>query len=81
MSDPVGARTLALALEARNRHGVTMAGTCLHCLPPGTGWPCLPFQLAAATVDQLAAGDFPPAAVHPEWLDGSAERSDPGQDG
>lgn len=70
MSDP--AVTLALALEARVRHTVTPSVTCRHCLPPGTHWPCLPFRLADATVDQLAAGEHPPAPIDPDWLDGTA---------
>jgi hypothetical protein len=60
-------RTVALAMEARERHGVTIDGTCHHCLPPGTPWPCLPFQLAAATIEQLAT---PAPTAHPDWLNG-----------
>lgn len=63
----IEARTVTLAMEARDRHGVTLQGTCQHCLPPATAWPCLPFQLAAATLDKLAT----PAPVHPGWLGGS----------
>jgi hypothetical protein len=55
--------TLAVALQIRDRHGVTLDGTCISCLPLGTAWPCLPFQRAA-----LAAGEPPP--VHPDWADG-----------
>lgn len=64
--DDVDRRTVALAMQNRDRHGVTLDGTCLHCLPPGTRWPCAPFQLAAATVELLAM----PAPVHSDWLDG-----------
>jgi len=62
------ARNLAIALEVRARHGVTLDGTCLHCLPPGTPWPCPAFSVAARIVHQLADERFPPP-VHPDWLD------------
>ncbi len=61
-------RTVELALQARIRHGVTLDGTCLHCLPPGTRWPCLPFQLAEATIERLAT---PAPPIHPGWFDGA----------
>ena len=64
------ARNLALALEVRNRHGVTLDGTCRHCLPPRTPWPCPPFQVATSVIDKIAAERFPAPAVHPDWLDG-----------
>ena len=64
-------RTFALALEARARHRATPEGTCAHCLPFDTPWPCLPLQLTQATLQKLGA-DFPAPPVHPDWLNGDA---------
>jgi hypothetical protein len=57
--------TLAIALQNRDRHGVTLDGTCISCLPPGTAWPCLPFQLAVAAAEQ--ASGKPRQPIHPRW--------------
>lgn len=64
--DDVDRRTVALAMQNRDRHGVTLDGMCLHCLPPGTRWPCLPYQLASAVIERLATH-----APHPDWLEPS----------
>jgi hypothetical protein len=66
------ARALAIALQVRERHAVTPSITCRHCLPPGTPWPCLPFQRAEATIEQLGATSHPPAPVHPDWWGGGS---------
>ncbi len=66
------ARNFAIAVQIRDRHGVTLNGTCQHCLPPATPWPCPPFQVAVAVLEQLAAERFPSAPVHPDWLDGQS---------
>lgn len=65
MRDPL---TLAVALQARDRHAVTLSITCRFCLPPGTRWPCQPWRTADAIVARLGA-IAPPPPIHPDWLD------------
>lgn len=61
-------RALELALRSRDKHGVQVGGTCLHCVP-GTMWPCVPFLRAQGVVlalqDQIRA-----QPVSPTWLEG-----------
>lgn len=60
MDHSTGDVVLDAALTARALHGVQVNGTCGHCLPAGTPWPCPAFQRVQAIVDGLTStgGDY-----------------------
>jgi hypothetical protein len=90
MPDPLaGELTLELATASRDRHNVTVDGTCAHCLGH-TRWPCEHFERADRVIRALTQpepagflqGDeylqahleqVVPPPIHPAWTAGIKE--------